>query len=96
MSKDPKNPDTEEQTESQEITGTLTDLGYQESSASSEATLKRLLGSKPIKNQTQSKVLLMPEKISLRSELLKSDRIDEARFSERAICLLGPYDRSIV
>ncbi len=87
-----KKSDKEEQTESQEITGTLTDLGFEVSDADSEATLKKLLGSRSLKPQSRRCVLLMPEKPSSRAGLFRSEKIDESRTSDRAICLLGPYD----
>ena len=84
----------EEQTESQEITGTLTDLGYKASDANSEAVLKKLLGSRPLKTTSSTKVLLMPEKSSSRTDLLRLENVDGTRVSDRALCVFGPYDAS--
>lgn len=93
MSKDSsKKPEKEEQTESQEITGTLTDLGFADADANSEATLKKLLGSRPLKTQQKRAVLLMPEKVATRDTLLRADRLDLPRATDNSIGILGPYD----
>jgi tetratricopeptide (TPR) repeat protein len=87
-----KKADKQEQTESQEITGTLTDLGYEASDADSEAVLKKLLGSRGLKTASAPRVLLMPEKASSRGDLMRSEKVEASKISDRAICVLGPFD----
>jgi tetratricopeptide (TPR) repeat protein len=86
-----KKPETDDQTESQEITGTLTDLGYGAGDADSEQKLKRLLGSKSLKSPKNENVLLMLDKPSYRADLLRAQKIEEPRSSDKAFCILGPY-----
>lgn len=96
MSKDPpKKGEIEEQTESQEITGTLTDLGFDGEDAGidvhSGSSIKRLLGSRSLRVKTANGVLLMPEKIYSRADLLRSEKIPDTRIPENAIFILGPF-----
>jgi len=82
---------TEEQTESQEITGTLTDVSEELSVSQSQERVSSLLGNRSPKKIREHKVLLMLENAFSREGLIYSENVDEPRSGKESICVLGPY-----
>jgi tetratricopeptide (TPR) repeat protein len=83
----------EEQTESQEITGTLTDMS-EEVSSSPEERIRSLLGSKSLKKGKERKILLMLENTRSREGLIYSENVDQPHSGEECVCILGPFSVS--
>jgi tetratricopeptide (TPR) repeat protein len=83
----------EEQTESQEITGTLTDV-REEVSSSPEERIRSLLGSKSLKKSKERKVLLMLENTRSREGLIYSENVNQPHSGEKCVCILGPFSVS--
>jgi tetratricopeptide (TPR) repeat protein len=80
-----------EQTESQEITGTLTDLSEDLHSQSSP-NLKNLLGSNVLKNAKVKKFLLMLDQAETRTDVYRAENIEAPLSASHVICVLGPYE----